>query len=287
LACRHTYAFHNRLNKIKREKRWFELWIKEGYSVRQLTYLSQHSRSKLQRIIQYWLDIPPEPITDFSKLEYLLFDGTFVHGRKSIVALMDSYDHKIYAGEYGIAELSKPQLQSFLLPLLEKGLSPKSVTVDGNRQVIRVFRAIWPDITIQRCLTHVQRQGMMWCRRFPKRRDAFHLRKLFKMVPYIKTAAERDRFILEFSDWEKRFGMRIDSRPERGKVFSDIKRARSMLIKALPDMFAYIDNPSIKPTTNGLEGYFSRLKANYRQHRGLSPDHRLNYFRWYFYLKNR
>jgi len=29
------------------------------------------------------------------------------------------------------------------------------------------------------------------------------------------------------------------------------------------------------------------LKANYRQHRGLSPDHRVNYFEWYFYLKNR
>lgn len=94
-------------------------------------------------------------------------------------------------------------------------------------------------------------------------------------------------FLSEFHSWEKRFGSKVNSRPEKGKVFSDIKRARSMLIKALPNMFAYLDDPLIPPTTNGLEGYFSRLKANYRQHRGLSPKRRTNYFQWYFYLKNR
>jgi len=39
-----------------------------------------------------------------------------------------------------------------------------------------------------------------------------------------------------------------------GYVFSDIKRARSMLLRALPDMFHYLDNPLIPTSTNGLEG---------------------------------
>jgi hypothetical protein len=50
-------------------------------------------------------------------------------------------------------------------------------------------------------------------------------------------------------------------------------------------MFHYIDDPHIPTTTNGLEGYFSRLKSHYRQHSGLSPRKRLNYFAWYFYFK--
>jgi hypothetical protein len=73
--------------------------------------------------------------------------------------------------------------------------------------------------------------------------------------------------------------------PERGRVFSDIKRARSMLIKALPDMFHYLNNPDISFTTNGLESYFSRLKSHYRQHRGLRKKKLDNYFKWYLYYK--
>ena len=71
---------------------------------------------------------------------------------------------------------------------------------------------------------------------------------------------------------------------ETERVFSDIKRARSMLRHALPDMFHYLDDQHIPTTTNGLEGYFSRLKSHYRQRRGLSPQRRPNYFAWYFHF---
>jgi hypothetical protein len=67
-------------------------------------------------------------------------------------------------------------------------------------------------------------------------------------------------------------------------VFSDLKRARSMLLAALPDMFRYLDDPMIATSTNALEGYFARLKQRYRQHRGLASHHRNAYFRWYLNL---
>jgi hypothetical protein len=63
-----------------------------------------------------------------------------------------------------------------------------------------------------------------------------------------------------------------------------LKRARSMLLAALPDMFPYLDDIHIPTSTNALEGYFARLKHRYRQHRGLAPHHRDAYFRWYIYL---
>ena len=285
--CFYTYTFHNHLNKINNEKIWFKLWVTEGYSVRQLEVISGRSHSKLKRIIQYWLDKPPKLRNDFSNIKHILFDGTFVHGRKSIVALMDNEEHTVKAGEYGIKENSIPQLNKFFLPLLHGGLCPKSATVDGNPQVIRLFRAIWPHIIIQRCLVHIQRQGLMWCRRFPKRTDAKHLRRLFQQVTYIRTNEEKNRFLLNVKQWENRFGQLIDKRPEKGRVFSDIKRARSMLLKAIPDMFHYLDDPKTPFSTNGLEGYFSRLKADYRKHRGLSPKRRESYFKWYFVLKSR
>ncbi len=144
---------------------------------------------------------------------------------------------------------------------------------------------LWPGVILQRCVVHVQRQGIMWCRRPPKRTDAKRLRELFLRVNYIRTTETRDRFIEDFMAWQQHYGSRIKEQPERGRVFSDIKRARSMLSKALPDMFHYLDDPSIPHSTNSLEGYFSRLKDHYRQHRGLAIERRGNYFSWFFHLK--
>lgn len=219
--------------------------------------------------------------------KYLVFDGTYLHRPVSIVVLMDGETKEIISGLYGVSESSASSLQSFLVPLKERGLMPRSATTDGNPQVIRTIRMLWPGVILQRCVVHVQRQGIMWCRRPPKRTDAMRLRELFLRVRCIHTAEERDRFIEDFTAWEQHYGTRIKIRPERGRVFSDIKRARSMLCKALPDMFHYLDDPRIPLSTNGVENYFSRLKGDYRCHRGLHPSKRHNYFNWYFHLKPR
>jgi hypothetical protein len=111
------------------------------------------------------------------------------------------------------------------------------------------------------------------------------LRDIFLKVTRIHTKEERDRFLKLVGQWEEKYGRSINSRPESGQVFSDIKRARSMLLKALPNMFHYIDDPNISFTTNGLEGYFSRMKIHYRQHRGIMKAKLSNYFDWYIYFK--
>jgi hypothetical protein len=198
---------------------------------------------------------------------------------------MDAARNEVVAGEFGVRENSVPQLASFLEPLKGAGMELKSCTVDGNPQAMRAFRAIWPDIVLQRCLVHVQRQGLMWCRRDPRRADARQLRKLFLRVTGIRDAAGRDRFLRDLAGWERRYGCRIAAGPERGRVFSDLKRARSMLLRALPDMFHYLDDPEIPWSTNALEGYFSRLKSHYRVHRGLKPGKRKQYFKWFFHVR--
>ena len=100
----------------------------------------------------------------------------------------------------------------------------------------------------------------------------------------LHTASDRDRFLSQLHTWECRYGHQIARSPEKGWVFSDLKRARSMLLSALPDMFRYLDDPLIAKSTNALKGYFARLKQKYRQHRGLAQRHRQAYFRWYFHL---
>src|SRR5438093_2572709 len=125
-------------------------------------------------------------------------------------------------------------------------------STDGNPHLLRILRLVWPAIWIQRCLVHVQRQGLSWCRRDPKRPDAKHLRALFLHVMAIHTATDRERFLSQVQGWEHRYGRHIARAPETGWVFSDLKRARSMLLSALPDMFRYLDDARIATSTNAM-----------------------------------
>jgi hypothetical protein len=130
----------------------------------------------------------------------------------------------------------------------------------------------------------VQRQGLSWCRRKPKRTDAIHLREIFLHLCDVKTKSQARQFTDDVIAWEDRFGAAIELTKNHGWVFSDLVRARSMLLKAMPDMFHFVTTTRIPSTTNSLEGYFSRLKEHYRHHRGLAPHHRDAYFSWYFHL---
>jgi hypothetical protein len=240
----------------------------------------------IRRIIKYWLEHPPAQQVPLTTHRHLVLDGTYIDGRKGIFAVMEAQHWAIIYAASEMAE-GPSYLHPFCAQLKEQGLVPCSATVDGNPHVMRALRTLWPGILIQRCLVHIQRQGLMWCRRDPKRTDAKHLRALFLKVMAIHTAVERDHFISELRDWECRYGTHIARSPEKGWVFSDLKRARSMVLSALPDMFHYLDDSSIPKSTNALEGYFARLKQRYRQHRGLARHHRHAYFRWFLHLSPR
>ena len=214
-------------------------------------------------------------------------DGTFFRRQSCLIAILDGKSHACISGAYPLSENSRLLLSAYFLRLRANGLHPASATVDGGRHMISALREMFPGIVIQRCLVHVQRQGLMWCRANPKRTDARHLRNLFLRVSRINTSEDRDAFLSDVQKWETRFGTALAETPERGRVVSDIIRARSMLQKALPDMFHYLDDPGIPRTTSMIEGYFSRLKELYRRHRGLAKARRAVYFAWHFVISRR
>jgi len=57
-----------------------------------------------------------------------------------------------------------------------------------------------------------------------------------------------------------------------------------MVVRFLPDPLHFVDNAGISSSTNPLEGYFSRVKENYRRHRALPRKYREHYFQRYFFL---
>ena len=284
--CGYTYTFHNYKNKRHREKKSFALWITEGYSVRQLIDIGHHGVWKLNQIKKYWLERTPDrSVFDYRSVKYLQFDGTYFKHENCLMVLMDNVTSKIIAHKYHIRENYESAYQMFK-GMMDGGLQPAAITIDGNTSVIRALKTVWPDIIIQRCITHIQRQGLSWLRRYPKLEASKDLRGILLTLTNVKDERGKKVFTKDFLCWEKRYGSFVLSLPSRDKVYGDLQRTRSLILHALPNMFHYLDDQCIAATTNKLEGYFSRLKEIYRKHRGLSKKHRQNYFAWYINFKN-
>jgi transposase-like protein len=279
------FVFRNAKNKLNRWQKWFELWIAEGYSVRQISGISHHGRKTIKGIIGFWLAKLPAPFNIQNEIKYLLFDGTYFQRKNCLMLAMNNANGQIITNRYLKSENYLATYELFK-ELSDKGIKPVAITIDGNTSVIRALKDVWPNIVIQRCIVHIQRQGLSWLRMHPKLEPSIELRKILLTVTRISNYQEKQKFISDFRKWERKFGKAVSRLDCKHKVFSDLQRTRSLVIHAMPNMFHYLDDQNIAKSTNKIEGYFSRLKKLYRQHSGLSKDNRNNYFSWYIHFKN-
>ncbi len=123
-------------------------------------------------------------------------------------------------------------------------------------------------------------------RTYPKTEAGRDLRCLLRTLCAIGSIKERNIFVNNYKKWVTKYKDFVKSLPSTNIAFKDLKRTIVLINNALPDMFYYLKEPNIPSTTNTLESFYSRLKADYNKHRGLTKDHRIHYLKWYCYLKN-
>lgn len=198
---------------------------------------------------------------------------------------MDAKDQNMISNIYACKE-SFYATYPWFSKLKEQGLNPLYIVMDGEISVIRAIRLVWPKTKIQRCLWHIQREGMRWLRTYPKTQAGKELRTLLSTLCAIKTIKERNVFIKGYKTWLIQYRNFVKSLSPTNIAFKDLKRTMVLITNALPNMFHYLKAPIIPSTTNLLEGYYSRLKAYYNNHRGLTQKHKIHYLKWYCYLKN-
>lgn len=199
---------------------------------------------------------------------------------------MNAVDQRIISHIYAKKE-GYGNVYPWLAGLKEQGLNPSYITMDGERSVIRAINAVWPQAKIQRCLYHIQREGMRWLRTFPKTQAGKDLRRLLKTLCRINSIEEQNAFITSYVIWLDQYQDFVLSLPRTEVAFKDLKKTMVLIYNALPDMFHYLIDKRTPKTTNTLESFYSRLKADYRSHRGLTEEHKIGYLKWYCYFKNR
>ncbi len=139
------------------------------------------------------------------------------------------------------------------------GVEIESVTTDGTRNIIKAVRKNCPGAIVQRCTVHIQRECLIWLTRHP-RSDAG--RDLRRIVCRLNSITDRDGWgywVVDLIGWEERHREYLnqktipDDDPLRAWfTHKMVRKAFVHIRRALPDMFHYLDNPSIPKSTNSL-----------------------------------
>jgi len=220
----------------------------------------------------------------YDSIYYLVFDGTYFHKDGCLALFMNNVSGKPIQATY-IKRENYENVLPIIIKMRDNGLNPIAITTDGHPSVLRALKELWPATILQRCLFHIQNQGLMWLRTFPKSDSGKELRSLYATIARIHCVEEMVTFKINYNKWCLKHNKYIYSLPSNLVAFKDLKRAMSLVNNALPNMFHFIKDKNIASTTNILEGFFSQLKHQYRNHRGLSENHKISYLKWFCYFK--
>lgn len=156
---------------------------------------------------------------------------------------------------------------------------PLGIVSDAQKGLLQATFLRFGNIPHQRCIAHIARQCRIWLTRFPKTEAGQELLPLVKMLYRIKSNAEKDSWNILFDVWLVRHESFLKEKTVGvGKrwwyTHRKLRGVRSLLVRARHEMFSYLEW-KLPSTTNHLEGGINGpLKFVFKEHRGLSVEHK-------------
>lgn len=184
------------------------------------------------------------------------------------------------------------EIKEDLENLISLGVQIESITCDGHRSILKAIKKACKGVILQRCVVHIQRMCRIWLTMRPKSDAGNDLKKIVGKIHTITTQDQKNYWIVSLVKWHDQYEPYIKEKSfsqHTGRYWYKhklLRRSFTVIRRALPDMFHYLDNKRIPKSTNGLESFFGHLKSHITVHRGLSRQHRRNFIKWYLYFKN-
>lgn len=269
---------------------WFKKWILERQTFKTLSRDSRLSIPTLRRIFYAFLEQFPTIKIRKRRGVHLRMDATYFE-RFCLLCYQDHEDGYMQLIRFSDGEHYQ-EIKEDLGNLIQLGVHIESITCDGHKGILKAIKKSLPDVTVQRCLVHIQRMCLLWLTRNPKHEAGAELRRLVLLLLQIKAQNDRLYWTQELERWYSRHKEYLQEKTfneQTGRYWYThklLRRSYFTIKRALPNMFHYLNNPAIPNTTNGLEGFFSHLKNHLDLHRGLTLKHRINFIKWYVYLSN-
>ena len=242
------------------------------------------SRSTLYRHFLKFKGRPCKPKPYNCQNEIILIDGTYLgwsQGTRVVVLVARTKTQVIC---WRFCDTESGETWELFLRRLQK---PLAIVCDGQKGMLKAIRIVWNgEVTIQRCLFHLQSRALGRLTLNPKLKQAQTLRRICTQICKIDSIEQRDVWIESYFTWKSDNAqflrqMAYYQHPQTSKLVyyylhKSMRSVVASIDQALPFMFAYLENPDIPRTTNYLEGGTNaRLKELIHRHRGTSMANKL------------
>lgn len=289
--CYANFTIKNTSVKKSNQFIWFKKWVMERQVYSTLVRDSKMSQKTLQRLFnEYLKSYPVIEIKSKSKV-HLLVDGSYFPNGLCLILYYD-YDINYVQFYRETTQEKYKEIKEDLENLQKLGVDVYSVTCDGHKAILKAIKKVYPDAIIQRCLVHVKRQTRNYLSEKPKHPINQQLLSLSKQITSIKTIEKSNEWLLNFKLWYEQNKDFINEKTfnQDSKRFwfthKNLHLATTLIIKAIPNMFCFLDDNEIPYCTNKIEGFFAHLKGKLAPHHGLRFNAKRNFIKWYLYFKN-
>lgn len=281
------------LSREVKERNYFNLfriWVLGSVSIENLVKLSGNvSKRSLSRHFDRFLDSPPKAEQLRSTKEiYLKCDGKYFGTWGCVLAYKEG-SNIIYWNFVERENFFNYRLD--LITLNSLGFIVKGITSDWHGSIVSAAKYLWPDIPHQRCLVHTQRLCRTLITKHPETEAGRNLLELVSLLNLIKTPYEKDIWLKWLERFEERYGEFVKQRTYGENkhwwyTHKNLRRAFLTLKSTKEHLFLYLEWENLPKDTNGIEAEFSHLKQKLGAHRGMTRKRKINFIKWYFYLKS-
>jgi len=169
-----------------------QLWLQ--YWKESLDFLN-YIREKLDNNLIYQIDLV------FDNFKYIMIDWTWITRNICLIIYYDYINKKVIYFWFYDAERYEYIKQDLGVLKSEFNYQIEWFVVDWSKPIIKAVKEIYPEVKIQRCLTHIHRQVRNKLTRKPKTKAWKELKKLITF----KAFNNEKLFIKKFTLWEEKY----------------------------------------------------------------------------------
>ena len=275
-----------------RTSSWFEKYIIEWYSSRQIADQSGKQEYLVRLDIQRRLDVNTLLQIDeyFENVRRIMIDWYHLPGGKILLVYYEYVLEKVIWFSITNSECKPAIVRDLTLLKNSFWYQLMVFVIDWSPSILSAIKSVYPEATIQRCLVHIQRQVFSYITKHPKSeawKDLLHIMN----YPIL---ANPELFPTKYSVWKTKHLSFLSEKSISSKgrwifTHSSLRKALKHIENALPHMYqSYQQNDSyIERSTNKLEGYFWVFTNEWiNQHKWLSDKRLYSFVALWIYLRN-
>lgn len=275
LPCKKIFFWKRKDVGERNKRKLFDRWLTDYQSLSSVARKKNIHRTTLtRRFKNIWPEIKQNTFLRTEESVVLLLDGLYISRDCVVLIAFDRISDKPLL--WGFAKRENFHTWANILHRIKiSGISVRGIVSDGQKGLILALKTIFPYISHQRCMAHVVRLSLAWLTMKPKTEAGILLRKLVLLLHNIKTKEDSKNWIDSYSKWRETFNDFLKEKSinpltgYRWYTHRKLRAVNSLINRAFPNIFIFLEDSTIPATTNKVEGGINApLVELLHRHRG-------------------